>query len=74
MFSRPPKSAMPGATFRPARVTFGSVPMVWSVQEVHRGTDGHEYARLVNTVDRTRRKTVAVGALLDPAFYVRVAD
>lgn len=64
----------PGAKFKPARTTFHSLPMVWSVEEVHRATDGHEYALLVNTADPTRRKTVATTALLDASLFVPVAE
>ena len=70
MFLRSKSSAELGATFKPARVAFASVPMVWSVEEMHRGSDGHEYAILVNTADPTRRKTVAVDALLDRTLFV----
>jgi hypothetical protein len=43
--------------------------MVWTVDEVHSATDGRAYAVLVNGADSSRRKSVAVGALLDPTLY-----
>ena len=62
-----------GARFRPAQTIFGAqVPMVWSIEAVHRGSDGHDYALLVKESDRSRRKTVAITALRDTTLFVPV--
>ena len=68
--SKSPSAPEPGQKFQ-ATPTGGAVhpKTVWTVEEVHRATDGHTYALLVNGADSSRRKSVAVGALLDPTLY-----
>ena len=72
MIFRPksPSTPEPGEKYRSYQMAGVSHPqLIWTVEEVHRATDGHTYAVLVNGVDPTRRKTVAVGALLDRTLY-----
>jgi hypothetical protein len=46
--------------------------LIWEVVALFPGTDGVPYAKLANTVDRSRVKTVAQTALLDRTLFVRV--
>ena len=60
-----------GTKFRPANSNLGpQSAVVWMVEAIHRGTDGHHYARLVSTTDSTRRKSISLNALRDPAFFL----
>jgi len=45
----------------------------WEVTQTFEGGDGFAYVRLANTLDRSRVKTVAQGALLDRHLYQRIA-
>jgi hypothetical protein len=68
--SKAPASAKPGEKFQSVPAAGRSHPkMVWTVEEVHRATDGHTYAVLVNGADNSQRKSVAMGALLDRTLY-----
>jgi hypothetical protein len=68
--SKSPVSPEPGQKFRSAPTAGAIHPkMVWTVDEVHSASDGRAYAVLVNGADSSRRKGVAVGALLDPTLY-----
>ena len=59
-----------GQKFRAIDVT-GKPTYAYEVQAMFRSSiDQHEYARLVELVDRTRTKTIAVATLMDPRDYV----
>jgi hypothetical protein len=44
----------------------------WVVDAIFRGTDGIQYAQLVNARDLTQHKTLAVDVLGDPKRFERV--
>jgi hypothetical protein len=44
----------------------------WIVEEVFRGTDGVQYARLACASDLTLRKTLAVAVLSDGRRFLRI--
>jgi hypothetical protein len=44
----------------------------WIVDAIFRGTDGIEYAQLVNAADLTQQKTLAVDVLGDRKRFERV--
>ena len=59
-----------GQRFRAIGVT-GKPTYAYEVEAMFRSNiDEHEYARLVEIIDRTRTKTIAVATLMDPRDYV----
>ena len=59
-----------GQRFRSIGVT-GRPTYVYEVQAMFRSTvDQHDYARLVETVDRTRTKTICLATLMDPRHFM----
>lgn len=59
-----------GQRFRSIGVT-GRPTYVYEVQAMFRSNvDQHDYARLVETVDRTRTKTICLATLMDPRHFV----
>lgn len=44
---------------------FGQLPKEWIVQEIFRGTDGIQYARIARAADQSEAKTLSVGVLTD---------
>jgi hypothetical protein len=51
---------------------FGVLGTEWIVDAIFRGTDGIQYAQLVNARDLTQHKTLAVNVLGDPKRFERV--
>jgi hypothetical protein len=51
---------------------FGPLGTEWIVEAVLLGTDGIQYAQLVNASDLTQQKTLAVDALGDRKRFERV--
>jgi hypothetical protein len=59
-----------GQRFRAIGVT-GKPTYTYEVQAMFRSNiDEHDYARLVEIVDKTRTKTIAVSTLMDPRHFV----
>ncbi len=59
-----------GQRFRSIGVT-GRPTYAYEVQAIFRSNvDQHDYARLVETVDRTRTKTICLATLMDPRHFV----
>ena len=63
-----------GQRFMASDLTVGSAHSVgqWEVTQTFEGGDGLAYARIANTLDRSRVKTLAEGALLDRHLFRRV--
>jgi hypothetical protein len=63
-----------GQRFMASDLTVGSAHSVgqWEVTQTFEGGDGLSYARIANTLDRSRVKTLAEGALLDRSLFRRV--
>jgi hypothetical protein len=51
---------------------FGALGTEWIVDAIFQGTDGIQYAQLVNASDLTQRKTLAVDVLGDRKRFERV--
>jgi hypothetical protein len=51
---------------------FGALGTEWIVDAIFQGTDGMQYAQLVNARDLTQQKTLAVDVLGDPKRFERV--
>ena len=51
---------------------FGVLGTEWIVDAIFLGTDGIQYAQLVNAADLTQQKTLAVGVLGDGKRFERV--
>ncbi len=59
-----------GQRFRSIGVT-GRPTYAYEVQAIFRSNvDQHDYARLVEMVDRTRTKTICLSTLMDPRHFV----
>ena len=59
-----------GQKFRAIGVT-GKPTYTYQVQAMFRSNiDEHDYARLVEMIDQTRTKTIAVATLMDPRHFV----
>ena len=59
-----------GQKFRAIGVT-GKPTYTYEVQAMFRSNiDEHDYARLVEMIDQTRTKTIAVVTLMDPRHFV----
>jgi len=52
---------------------FGRPGLEWIVQDLHTGTDGIAYARLVCATDTSERKTLSFAVLADRHRFQRVA-
>jgi hypothetical protein len=72
---RTAKKIVTGQRFLATDLRVGSAASLgaWEVTQTFEGGDGFAYARLANTLDRSRVKTVAEGALLDRHLFHRVA-
>ncbi len=46
-----------------------SSPVIWELEKVIHGSDGIEYAQLIQTSDRAETKLVSLSALFDPTVY-----
>ena len=44
-------------------------PVIWELEKVIHGSDGIEYAQLIQTSDRAENKLVSLSALFDPTLY-----
>jgi hypothetical protein len=52
---------------------FGRSRAEWIVENLHIGTDGAEYARLVGAFDSSIKKTLSVAVLADRRRFERVS-
>jgi len=52
---------------------FGRSRSEWIVENLHIGTDGAEYARLVSAFDPSMRKTLSVAVLSDRRRFERIS-
>ena len=68
------KKIAAGERFMASDLIVGSAHSVglWEVTQTFEGGDGLPYARIANTLDRSRVKTLAEGALLDRNLFRRV--
>ena len=68
------KEPIPGQRYRTAgQNAMGQPsPVIWELEKVIHGSDGIEYAQLIQTSDRAENKLVSLSALFDPTFYTPV--
>ena len=70
----PPKTPVErGQRYRDLSASrFGPLGTEWIVDAIFLGTDGIQYAQIVNASDLTQRKTLAVDVLADRKRFERV--